>query len=97
MIALMDAIQSLRPNAQCVISEDAVVRWDDDTQTQPTDAEIATERARLEAKLPQLKINEEARDYLLSTDWLLLRELDGGVAMTAEMKQLRADARARVI
>jgi hypothetical protein len=42
-------------------------------------------------------INQEARDYLASTDWMLSRELDGGVAMTAEVKQLRAEARARVI
>jgi|APSaa5957512535_1039671.scaffolds.fasta_scaffold308649_2 hypothetical protein len=49
------------------------------------------------AKAAQDKINAEAKQYLASTDWELLRELDGGVAMTAEVKQLRADARARVI
>jgi hypothetical protein len=96
MIDLMTAILSLRPNAQLVTRGDEI-EWMDDTQTQPTDAEIATEMARLEAELPQLKINQEARDYLASTDWLLLRELDGGIAMTAEVKQLRADARASVI
>ena len=49
-----------------------------------------------EAEL-QDQINGEARDYLYSTDWYLIRELDGGTAMTAEMKQLRVEARARVV
>ena len=47
MIDLMTAIQSLRPNAQLVIRGD-VIEWLDDTQTQPTDAEIATEISRLQ-------------------------------------------------
>ena len=48
MIDLMTAIQSLRPNAQLVIRGD-VIEWMDDNQTQPTDAEIATEVTRLQA------------------------------------------------
>jgi hypothetical protein len=47
MIDLMTAIQSLRPNAQLVIRGD-VIEWMDTTQTQPTDAEIATEISRLQ-------------------------------------------------
>ena len=45
----------------------------------------------------QALINQEARQYLASTDWLLMRELDGGVVMDTATKQLRAEARARVI
>jgi hypothetical protein len=47
MIDTMTAIQSLRPNAQLVTRGD-VIEWMDDVQTQPTDAEIATEMARLQ-------------------------------------------------
>ena len=46
-ITLMDAIQSLRPNAQLVTRGD-VIEWMDDVQTQPTDAEITTEISRLQ-------------------------------------------------
>ena len=56
----------------------------------------ATHQAEVD-KAAQDKINAEARAYLADTDWKLLRELDGGVAMTAEIKQLRADARAKVV
>ena len=46
-ISKMDAIQSLRPNAQLVTRGD-VIEWMDDVQTQPTDAEITTEISRLQ-------------------------------------------------
>jgi hypothetical protein len=48
-ITKMDAIQSLRPNAQLVTRGD-VIEWMDDIQTQPTDTEIATEVTRLQAE-----------------------------------------------
>ncbi len=48
-ISKMDAIQSLRPNAQCVTRGD-VIEWHDTTQTQPTDAEITAEVTRLQAE-----------------------------------------------
>ena len=49
MIDLMTAIQSLRPKAELVVRGEEI-EWLDDVQTQPTDAEIATEMARLEAE-----------------------------------------------
>ena len=50
----------------------------------------------LQAIVGTREANAEARAYLKSTDWFLLRELDGGVAMTSEVKQLRVDARASI-
>jgi hypothetical protein len=49
MIDKFDAIISLRPNAKFVIRNN-VVEWLDTEQTLPTDAEIATELARLQAQ-----------------------------------------------
>lgn len=49
MINLMTAIQSLRPNAECVV-RDSDIEWLDSNQTQPTDAEIQTELDRLQAE-----------------------------------------------
>ena len=48
-MSTVDALQSLKPNAQWVLRGD-VIEWLDDTQTQPTDAEIATEVTRLQAE-----------------------------------------------
>ena len=53
-----------------------------------TEAEIATRE--------QEETNASAIAYLAETDWYLLRELDGGVAMTAVMKAERAKRRLEV-
>jgi len=55
-----------------------------------------THQAELDAET-QRKSNLKAKEYLASTDWMLLREMDGGKAMTAEVKLLRADARTKVV
>ena len=39
------------------------------------------------------KAKAEAKQYLADTDWMLMRELDGGKKMSNEVKQLRAEAR----
>jgi len=48
------------------------------------------------AAVAQAKGNTEARAYLVSTDWMLIRELDGGQPMSTETKTARAAARAEV-
>jgi len=45
----VDALQSLRPNAQWVLRGDSL-EWLDTVQTQPTEAEITAEIARLQAE-----------------------------------------------
>ena len=49
MIDLMDATQSLRPNAELVIRGEEI-EWLDNVQTQPTEAEITAEISRLQAE-----------------------------------------------
>lgn len=48
MITTANALLSLRPNSEWLLS-DGVLEWLDQSQTQPTDAEIAAEVARLQA------------------------------------------------
>jgi uncharacterized small protein (DUF1192 family) len=48
MITKANALQSLRPGAEWVLRGDEL-EWLDQNQTQPTNAEIAAEIARLEA------------------------------------------------
>jgi hypothetical protein len=50
-----NALQSLRPNAQWVLRGDDL-EWRDTAQTQPTEAEITAEIARLQA-------DYEAKEY----------------------------------
>lgn len=61
----------------------------------PSDYEIIIQD--LSAKLEQEKINQEALELLASTDWLIIRELDAGIACPADIKQARAEARAKIV
>ena len=48
-MSTVDALQSLKPNAQWVLRGDEL-EWLDETQTQPTEAEITAEITRLQAE-----------------------------------------------
>tara|TARA_R100000231_G_scaffold111410_1_gene82601 strand:+ start:69 stop:437 length:369 start_codon:yes stop_codon:yes gene_type:complete len=45
----------------------------------------------------QKAINETARAYLASTDWMSVREAEGGKAMPSDVKTKRAEERAKVV
>ena len=49
------------------------------------------------AELNQKRINLEAKDYLASTDWYIIRELDSGVPTPPEIKTERQLARDRIV
>jgi hypothetical protein len=70
-----DAIASLRPGAEWVLRGDDL-EWLDQTETEPTEAEIQAELARLIAEQPW-KILRQRRDQLLTeTDWVTLKAID---------------------
>jgi hypothetical protein len=78
------ALQILRPGAEWVLRGDDL-EWLDQTQTEPTEAEIEAELARLIAEQPW-KILRQRRDQLLTeTDYLALSDQ----TMTAEMQAYR--------
>lgn len=60
-------------------------------------AEYTVEIEDISAQLERERLNKEALDYLASTDWLIIREMDAGVACPAEIKQARAEARAKIV
>lgn len=81
-------------------------------QTQGEDDELATwlagnlhkypegfflEYIDLTAQVEQEKINQEALNYLASTDWLIIREVDSGVPCPQEIKALREEARSKIV
>ena len=81
-------------------------------QTQGTDEELAVwlagdsfkypegywvEYIDISSQVAQQKINTEALAYLASTDWMIVREVETQVPCPVEVKQLRAEARLRVV
>ena len=83
----VDALQSLRPNAQWVIRGDDL-EWHDTVQPQPTEAEITAEIARLQADYEAKEYQRQrATAYPPITDYL-----DGIVKGDAAQVQAYIDA-----
>jgi hypothetical protein len=61
----------------------------------PAEYEIVIEDITLQSE--QRKINEEAMQYLTETDWMVIRAMDSGEPLPQEVKQARAQARARIV
>ena len=59
----MTAVQILRPNAECVVRDNAEIEWLDTTQTEPTQSEIDAELTRLQA---EYDTQQYARDRALA-------------------------------
>jgi len=45
----------------------------------------------------QKKINMEAEYYLISTDWMIIRQLEKGIPVPQEIKDAREAARQRIV
>ena len=70
MITKADALQSLRPGAQWVLRGDDL-EWLDTEQTQPTEAEITAEIARLQAEYEAKEYQRQrAAEYPPITDYI---------------------------
>lgn len=79
-----DALLSLRPGAEWVLRGD-VLEWLDQTQTEPTEAEIQAELARLIAEQPWKVLRAERNRLLAETDYLALAD----ATLTDEMRTYR--------
>ena len=73
----MQVIQELRPGAQCRISGDTYndIIWDDKNQTIPTEEEINTKIAELEAAEPMKLLRQERDKLIAETDWTQLKDI----------------------
>ena len=91
MITLMQAIQALRPGAQCRISGDTYngIMWDDKNQTIPTEDEVNKKLKELQAGEP-MKLLREVRNKLISeTDWTQLKDIDLDIIRERNWKNYR--------
>ena len=73
----MQAIQALRPGAQCRISGDTYsgIIWDDKIQTIPTEEEVGKKLKELEANEPFKLLREERNKLIAETDWTQLKDI----------------------
>lgn len=60
-------------------------------------AEYTIEVEDITEQVEQAKVNAEAEAYLRETDWYIVREMDEGIPCPPEVKQARAQARAKIV
>ncbi len=59
--------------------------------------EYSINQTDIAAQVAQEQLNRESEEYLKSTDWYILREMDSGVLCPQEIKTARAAARASIV
>jgi len=60
-------------------------------------AAFTLELEDVSAQLEQEKINREAMEYLASTDWMIIREVDQGIVCPSDVRAARQAARDRIV
>lgn len=79
---IVQALVSLRPGAQWTLDGDSYsgLTWKDETQTQPTEEEVAQEVLRLTAELPnKLAKENRARAYQAEADPMFFKAQRGEI------------------
>tara|TARA_Y100000992_G_scaffold120041_1_gene78662 strand:+ start:727 stop:1101 length:375 start_codon:yes stop_codon:yes gene_type:complete len=77
MITLMDAVQALKPGAECNIRGDVYsgIEWLDKTQTIPTEEEVTAKMKELTDAEPMKLLREERNKLIAETDWTQLKDI----------------------
>ena len=91
MITLMQAIQALRPGAQCRISGDTYsgIIWDDKNQKIPTEDEVTVKIAELQTAEPHKLLREERDKRLTACDWVVAKHTEHGKMVPEDWKIYR--------
>jgi hypothetical protein len=91
MITKLDAIQSLRPLAEYTLRGEAL-EWLDNNYTEPTDSEIQSEIARLEAEHVATQYQRDRKAEYPSIEECVHAILDGELDA---LQAIRAEIKAR--
>ena len=82
------ALENLRPTAAWVFRL-GELEWLDENQTQPTEAEIQAEIARLEAEQPWKELRQQRNRLIAETDYLALSDSTLSAEMATYRQALR--------
>jgi predicted lipoprotein len=89
MIRTIDAILSLVPNAECTVSGNQIILWESQ-ETQPTEAEITAEIARLQTQYDANEYQRQrAQEYPSIADQLDTLYHSGLDAWKAQIKTVK--------
>ena len=88
---ISDAIFILKPGAEWILrgEEYSSLEWSDSSQTKPTETEINNKISELDAAEAMRLLREERNVLLSETDWVTVRSIDTGVAISNDWKTYR--------
>ena len=88
---IADALTILRPDSSWNIDglEYSAIEWLDSGVTIPTESELNTKVAELDAAEPMRLLRKERNQLLSETDWMVTRSIETGVAMSNDWKTYR--------
>ena len=91
MITLMDAVQALKPGAECNIRGDVYsdIEWLDKTQTIPTEEEVNAKMKELTDAEPMKLLREKRNKLIAETDWTQLKDIDLDIIRERNWKNYR--------
>jgi len=91
MITLMDAIQALRPGAECNIRGDVYsgIEWLDKAQHMPKEEEVNAKLSQLQAEEPFKLLREERNRRLAECDWIVTKNAEYGHNISEEWRNYR--------
>jgi len=91
MITLMDAIQALRPGAECNIRGDKYsgIEWLNKAQDIPTEEEVNAKLSELQAAEPHKLLREERDRRLTACDWVVAKHTEHGKMVPEDWKIYR--------
>ena len=86
-----DAILILKPGASYIVRGEVYsdLEWLDSGQTKPTETEINNKISELDAAEAMRLLREERNVLLSETDWVTVRSIDTGVAISNDWKTYR--------
>ena len=94
-IRITDALQALRPNSEYSVTGNVYsgIDWLDKNQTKPTEEEVNAKISELEKEEPMRLLRQERNKLIAETDWMTIKYLEIGIAMSASWKDYRQKLR----
>ena len=88
---ITSALLELKPNAEWTLRGDtyADLEWLDKNQTKPTEEEVNAKISELEKGEPMRLLRQERNKLIAETDWMTIKYLESGIAMSASWKDYR--------
>ena len=92
---ISSALLELKPGAEWTLRGDtyADLEWLDKNQTKPTEEEVNAKISELEKEEPMRLLRQERNKLLAETDWMTIKYLESGIAMSASWKDYRQKLR----